>query len=212
MYAVINWSLNLRARNHQKAKKLVDRFAGMIYRHVTITKIEPRHYDGGAFCEVYATSSLCEVDSLGEALLAALHRLRDVDIRWSVTPMLIDGDLDDEFASYVCGQSFGKPTIAGIEHVEFEIRLSKEDPANTERNAVLDEIAALGQEIDADILAAEDARKDVSEHGAIPWEELKCALSHEPNAETIKVIEEVREGKNLLRYETTEAMFKDLGI
>jgi hypothetical protein len=36
--------------------------------------------------------------------------------------------------------------------------------------------------------------------------------SHVPNAETAKVLREAREGKNLLRYESLEEMFKDLGI
>jgi hypothetical protein len=36
--------------------------------------------------------------------------------------------------------------------------------------------------------------------------------SHIPNAETAKVLREAREGKNLLRYESLEEMFKDLGI
>ena len=35
---------------------------------------------------------------------------------------------------------------------------------------------------------------------------------HVPNAETAKVLREAREGKNLLRYESLEEMFKDLGI
>jgi hypothetical protein len=36
--------------------------------------------------------------------------------------------------------------------------------------------------------------------------------SHVPNAETARVLREAREGKNLLRYESLEEMFKDLGI
>jgi hypothetical protein len=36
--------------------------------------------------------------------------------------------------------------------------------------------------------------------------------SHVPNAETAKVLREAREGKNLLRYESLDEMFKDLGI
>ena len=36
--------------------------------------------------------------------------------------------------------------------------------------------------------------------------------SHVPNAETAKVLREAREGKNVLRYDSLEEMFKDLGI
>jgi len=44
--------------------------------------------------------------------------------------------------------------------------------------------------------------------GKIP----RAIESHVPNAETAKVLREAREGKNLLRYESLEEMFKDLGI
>jgi hypothetical protein len=40
----------------------------------------------------------------------------------------------------------------------------------------------------------------------------RTADGHVPNAETAKVLREAREGKNLLRYESLEEMFKDLGI
>jgi hypothetical protein len=40
----------------------------------------------------------------------------------------------------------------------------------------------------------------------------RTVKGHVPNDETAQVLREAQEGKNLLRYENLEEMFKDLGI
>ncbi len=43
-------------------------------------------------------------------------------------------------------------------------------------------------------------------------EDRPCPLSHEPNEETERVLQEVLDGKNLNRSANLEELFKDLGM
>lgn len=47
---------------------------------------------------------------------------------------------------------------------------------------------------------------------AVNTQSLPIPMSYQPNAETIKAIEEAREGKNLVRCENAEDLFRKLGI